>query len=191
MLIRTADLKALAVKTADGKQHKVEDLLTEDGIALQRVLVDFSGWVERHRTAVPIRRFSEPDLENGTWTVSLAEEDLAAREGAGDGPFGHSITNRLGARVFDTRTEIGTVLDLVYSTEDWHPDYLVVQIGEGLLPEDQKVIPASKLAAADWQKGEVRLAVAEAEVRDGPSLHEAEMVRGNWMQNVLAYYGIQ
>ena len=50
MLVRSADLRALAVSTADGKTHAVVDLLTDaEGIALEGVLVDFSGWVTRLR----------------------------------------------------------------------------------------------------------------------------------------------
>ena len=162
MLLRSADLRGLVVRTDDGKSHKVADLETDPaGIALQRVLVDFSGWVTSHRASVGVGRFAVPDLEDRSWRVSLNEDDIERRE-TGDDDQRPSVTDRIGSKVIATDGEVGKVMDVVYETDTWRPAYLVVQLGK-TLPEDQKVVSVGALEDERWRRGEVRLDVSEAE----------------------------
>lgn len=187
MLVRSADLRALSAKTADGRSHAITDLLTDhDGIALDGVVVDFKGWLDLRHAGIGIGRFDTPDLESRTWPVRVTSAEIEARETTDESP---SLADRIGSEVTGSDGRLGTLLDVVYETDTWRPAFLVVQLGDGL-PTDQKVIPAGALAAGNWPRGSVRLDISEADARESPSFHEESAISGTWLRNVLAYYGI-
>jgi hypothetical protein len=186
LLIRSADLKALAVKTADGAHHAIRDLVVEPrGIRLSRVVVDFVGWIERQRAALPLQRFAEPNPVARTWAVDLREEDLAGRLGAGTWMGGKPLSARLGARVRDGSGLVGRVADLVFGTGDWQSDWLVVAL-DGRA--GRRLVPIAALAEADWDRAELTLAGSGEAVVSSPAILQADGLTATRMRLMLAHY---
>jgi hypothetical protein len=186
LLIRAADLKSLAVKTADGAHHAIRELVVEpSGTRLSRVVVDFEGWIERQRAALPLQRFAEPNPVARTWAVDLRAEDLTGRLGAGTWMGGKPMSARLGARVRDAAGLVGRVADLVFRTRDWRGDWLVVALPGSA---GRRLVPVAVLAEADWDRAELTLAGPAEAVLSSPLIGDEERLTAPLVRRMQAHY---
>ena len=191
MSIRSADLRATTVE-AGGEKHPLERLYVDaDSLDLRAVLVDLSGWIEDHAALVDVDRFGEPDIAGGHWPAEIAREaEHRASEDDAHARGLRDLTEIFGAPVRCSDGEIGTVMDVMFAHDGLAARFLVVQIADPL-PRDQKVVPIGDLASVDWSGNGIELGCTIERVNKSPSLHESDRVEGNWLQAVLAYYGVR
>lgn len=206
MLIRDKDLMTLNMLAEDGTRHAVDDiLLSTRDLSARSVVLDVGGWFEDRKAVVGIERFGVPDVEASTWPSSVQQADLQGETGPGESLLAHradprpaadtaprtikELLSRTSARAEDA--ELGQVMGVIFESDGWSAVYLVIETGGQLLPENQRVVPASAIGSFDWDAGAVILKGSVAQFRESPDLHEIDGVEGKWYNKVMAYYGLQ
>ncbi len=220
MLIRDKDLLSLRMVATDGSEHAVADVLVrQDGLRLAYVVADIGAWLADRLVRVGIERFDPPNVPASEWRAAIGAHELEEKPVVQDAPgakralplalFSRSTSGEetdlrddegalrsvtaitQGVRVDAEDGRAGTLMGLIFETDDWTARHIVVETGGDGAPEHQRVVPVELLGPIDWPGGTIRLDATRAQVRESPDLHEIDGIEGKWYNKVLAYYGLQ
>jgi hypothetical protein len=86
-----------------------------------------------------------------------------------------SLKNIIGYEIKAKDSDIGVVHDFLFSDDVWLVRYLVVDTSKWL-PGRKVIIPPDQFDKPDWEEGKLPVSLTKQEIKEGPSIDEAEPV---------------